>query len=334
MKALEWTNVKEMRMKEMPEPVVGPGWVLLRVAFTGICGSELSAYVGQNELRKPPSVMGHEFSGTVMKAASQEDEYLVGKKVTVNPLVTCGKCKFCRRGDRQLCPERKIIGVNFPGSFAQFVAVPASSCYITDDLLLGSLTEPLATAFHAVRKSSVEPGDRALVIGAGTIGLMATAVLKLYGASTIAVSETNRHRLEWSRDWGADVLLDPSSPAGKGGTGNEKYDVVIDAVGLKATRKFAINSAESGGRVMFVGLHEPEAEVPGNLMVRNEISVSGSFCYTDEDYRRSARLINSGFLSGHRNWYDVRELERGNESFMEQLKPDSPFSKIILSSGD
>ncbi len=112
----------------------------------------------------------------------------------------------------------------------------------------------------------------------------------------------------------------------------EKYDVVIDAVGLKATRKYAINSAESGGRVMFVGLHEPDADVPGNMIVRNEISISGSFCYTDDDYRRSAGLINSGFLSSHRNWYDVRDLERGNESFMEQLKPDAPFSKIILSS--
>ncbi len=332
MKALEWSNIKEMKVREMQEPALKPGWVLLRVAFTGICGSELSAYVGQNELRKPPSVMGHEFSGTVIKAASSEDEYLVGKRVTVNPLVTCGKCRFCRRGDRQLCPERKIIGVNFPGSFAEFVAVPASSCYLTDDLLMGSLTEPLATAFHAVRKSLVEPGDRALVIGAGTIGLMATAVLKLFGATSIAVSETNQHRLEWSRDWGADVLIDPSAPKKGSNTGMEKYDVVIDAVGLKATRKYAINSAESGGRVMFVGLHEPDADVPGNMIVRNEISISGSFCYTDDDYRRSAGLINSGFLSSHRNWYDVRDLERGNESFMEQLKPDAPFSKIILSS--
>jgi len=332
MKALEWSNLNEMKVKEIPKPDLKPGWVLLKVAYTGICGSELSAYVGQNELRKPPSVMGHEFSGTLEKVSSTEDSYLVGKKVTVNPLVTCGKCKFCRRGDRQLCPERKIIGVNYPGSFAEFVSVPASSCYPVDDLLLGSLTEPLATAFHAVRKSNVEPGDRALVIGAGTIGLMAIAVLKLFGASTVAVSETNQHRLQWSREWGADLTIEPLSQEKIMDNKVEKYDVVIDAVGLKATRKFSINSAESGGRVMFVGLHEPDADIPGNLMVRNEISISGSFCYTDDDFRRSRNLINSGFLRSHRNWYDVRDLERGNESFMEQLKSDAPFSKIILAS--
>jgi 2-desacetyl-2-hydroxyethyl bacteriochlorophyllide A dehydrogenase len=305
--------------------------VLLRVAFTGICGSELSAYVGQNELRKPPSVMGHEFSGTVIKAASSEDEYLVGKRVTVNPLVTCGKCRFCRSGERQLCPERKIIGVNFPGSFAEFVAVPASSCYPIKDVLMGSLTEPLATAFHAVRKSQAGPGDRALVIGAGTIGLMAIAVLKLRGVSSITISETNEKRTQWAREWGADGAIDPSKIGD--GVSREKYDRVIDAVGLKSTRKFAVESAESGGTVMFVGLHEPEAIVPGNMIVRNEISISGSFCYTDDDYRRSADLINSGFLSPDGRWYEVRGLDRGNESFMEQLRPDAQLSKIILSSG-
>ena len=331
MKALEWSNIKEMKVREMPEPELKPGWVLIKVGFTGICGSELSAYLGQNELRKPPSIMGHEFSGTVIKAGSHDDAHLEGKKVTVNPLVTCGKCRFCRRGDRQLCPERKIIGVNFPGSFAELVAAPAASCYITNDLLLGSLTEPLATAFHAVKRSQVVPGDRALVIGAGTIGLMATAILKHFGASLIAVSETNKHRLEWSREWGADLLIDPSSPK-EGTSGPEKYDVVIDAVGLNSTRKYAINSTESGGRVIFVGLHEPNADIPGNMIVRNEIGISGSFCYTDDDYRRSSDLINSGFLNSHKNWYEVRDLDRGNESFMEQLDPNAQFSKIILSS--
>ena len=130
------------------------------------------------------------------------------------------------------------------------------------------------------------------------------------------------------------MLIDPLAKKTSSSNGAEKYDVVIDAVGLKATRKFAINSTNSGGRVMFVGLHEPDADVPGNMVVRDEISISGSFCYTDDDYRRSAGLINTGFLSNLSNWYDVRNLERGNESFMEQLKPDAPFSKIVLSSED
>ncbi len=108
--------------------------------------------------------------------------------------------------------------------------------------------------------------------------------------------------------------------------------MVIDAVGLNVTRKYAINSTESGGRVIFVGLHEPNADIPGNMIVRNEIGISGSFCYTDDDYRRSSDLINSGFLNSHKNWYEVRGLDRGNESFMEQLDPNAQFSKIILSS--
>ncbi len=330
MRALEWTNIREMKIRDMPVPEPLPGWVLIRVSHTGICGSELSAYVGQNELRKPPSVMGHEFSGTVVRAASPGDANLVGKNVTVNPLVTCGKCRFCRRGDRQLCPERKIIGVNYPGSFAEYVVAPASSCFPTGDLLLGSLTEPLATAFHAVRKSDVEAGDRALVIGAGTIGLLAIAVLRLNGVTSVSVSETNPNRVKWAMDWGADSNI--GTGGGATAERQEKFDIVIDAVGLQSTRKFAVDSAVSGGRVMFVGLHEPEASVPGNLIVRNEIGISGSFCYTDDDYRRAAELINSGFLGNRGQWVDVRDLAKGDESFMEQLRPDAPFSKIILSS--
>lgn len=331
MRALEWSDVNQMNIKEYEVPELKPGWVLLRVGYTGICGSELSAYLGQNELRKPPSVMGHEFSGTVVKTASNEDNDMKGHTYSVNPLVTCGRCKFCKMGKKYLCPERKIIGVNFPGSFAEFVAVPASSCYLVEDKLYGSLVEPLATAFHAVELSDPEPDDDVLIIGAGTIGLMTAAVMGLHGVSSMTVMETNPKRLELARDWGASEILNPSVSGGKNGISG-KYGIVIDAVGLDSTRRTSVNLAEPGGKVIFVGLHEPNSSLPGNLIVRNEIHTSGSFCYTDDDFRRSTELVNKGFLKDHKNWFDVRDLESGDISFKEQLKPDSPFSKIILAS--
>lgn len=331
MRALEWSDVNQMNIREYGIPELKPGWVLLKVGYTGICGSELSAYLGQNELRKPPSVMGHEFAGTVVKTASDEDSGMIGHSYSVNPLVTCGKCKFCKMGKRYLCPERKIIGVNYPGSFAEFVSVPASSCYRVEDRLYGSLVEPLATAFHAVELSDPEPDDEVLIIGAGTIGLMTSAVMGLHGVSSITVMETNPRRLDLAKNWGANEVLNPSSSV-DANSSSRKYAIVIDAVGLDVTRRTSVNSVEPGGKVIFVGLHEPNSSVPGNLIVRNEIHISGSFCYSDDDFRRSTDLINKGFLKNHKNWFDVRDLEMGDMSFKEQLRPDSPFSKIILAS--
>jgi len=322
-----------MRLRDSPKPEARPGWVVLDVEAAGICGSEISAFLGKNELRKPPMVMGHEFSGVVAEVGGGVPHDWIGKHAVVNPLVTCGVCRFCRSGDRQLCSERKIIGVDYQGGFAEQVAVPVSSCMPVTDLLRAALIEPLACGVRAVRRSEVQVGDKALVFGAGMIGLSAIKLLRARGASQCIAVDTVVSRLKWAKLWGATDTIDASSenlsvvvkqlvPQG--------LDCVIDAVGHTQTRTQSLGMIRRGGRVIFVGLHEDELGLHGNAIIRNESEILGSFAYSDDDFRRAVILTEGGQVDTSEGWLDVRPLAVGQEAFIEQSTGPASFSKIIL----
>ncbi len=325
-----------MEVEERPKPASRAGWVILQVEDSGICGSEIGAFLGHNELRRPPLVMGHEFSGRVVEAGQDVPKEWEGQLVTVNPLLSCGACRQCRLGLRQLCYSRKIIGVDFPGSYAEFVSVPASSIYRVDDPVAGALVEPLACGVRAAALSGASVGDSVMVIGAGTIGLMTTKMLRARGAGNVVVSDTNPARLRWAASWGATKVLNPKSEDTsafvKQATAGEGLDAVVDAVGAAETRSQAVALIRRGGRAVFVGLHEPGSSLPGNDIVRSEKQVIGSFSYSDDDFAKAVSLANQGFLEASGGWLDIRGLGSGQESFLEQTTPTAPFSKILLNS--
>jgi len=322
-----------MRLGEVPDPRPEPGWAVVRVAAVGICGSELGAYLGHNELRVPPLVMGHEWGGVVDAVGSGEDRSWLGRPVTVNPLVSCGRCRACRRGQRQLCVERRIIGIDFPGAFAERVAVPVTALWPVSDPVLGALVEPLACAVQAVRHAGVGPGDAVLVYGAGIIGLMSAWVAKIAGADRVFMVDTNQERLKKALTWGVDGLLtagvDDVAEAVRD-LGDGGPDIVIDAVGAEVTRREAAGLVRRGGRVVLVGLHDGGAPLPGNRLVRDEVAVTGSFCYTDEAFRVARDLVEAGRIPTGREWLDLRPLAAGDAAFREQALGPAPYAKILL----
>src|SRR5579871_161369 len=178
MNALVYEGPRQMPLRTVPIPEIGPGEVLIKVAYSGICGSELSGYLGMNSLRKPPLIMGHEFSGHIeqidAQAATDFPALKVGTLVTANPLISCGHCSYCQSGRHQLCPQRKLLSASLPGSNAQYVAVAASALYPIPEGLsptTAALTEPTACAVHVADVLRPRPMESALVIGAGPIGL-------------------------------------------------------------------------------------------------------------------------------------------------------------------
>lgn len=324
MKTLTWTGPNVMTMQEAPKPSLSPGWVLLRVQASGICGSEISGYLGHNELRVPPLVMGHEFSGVVEELGAGVHSIQVGTLVTANPLVSCGTCRHCRAGERERCPDRKIIGINFPGSYAEYVAVPAAQCYAVEDPILGAMVEPLACALRAVNQAEVSIGDHTLVIGAGIIGLMTAKLLLKAGASRVVVADPNVTRRAAAKAFGATEAVANLD-------GLRDLDVVVDAVGLDQTRRDGMNVLVRGGTAVWIGLHENDTTLPGNALVRDETSIRGTFCYRDMDFITAVSLMNHGEgLPQTRDWLDVRPLDVGNAAFAEQATPTAPFAKIIL----
>ncbi|WP_188604086.1 galactitol-1-phosphate 5-dehydrogenase [Vulcanisaeta souniana] len=333
MKALVWTAVRKMDIMDVEKPRPGPGWALLKVSHVGICGSDVSGFLGKNELRKPPLLMGHEFTGIVEDVGPGVPRDIIGRLFTVNPVIGCGHCRYCKMGLKNLCVERKIIGIDYPGAYAEYALAPYDNLYPVSDPVRGALTEPLATSLRAVRLSGASLGDSVLVLGAGSVGTFAIKILSAGGIRDLTVVEINKNRLEWARKFGATRLIEKSGDEALKEI-RESYpegvDVVIDAVGSEDTRKLAIGAVRRSGKVIFVGLHDNEVRIPGNAIVRNEIEIKGSFSYTDEDFRRAVNLLEQGLLDPREGWIDIRPLERGQESFEELTGTFTKFVKIML----
>lgn len=334
LKALVWTGPRQMQIREQDMPVLGSKELLIKVSKVGICGSELSGYVGENSLRIPPLIMGHEFSGVIADRSNDVDDWEIGELITVNPLLSCRKCKYCLQGMRQLCRSRKIIGIHRPGAFAEYVAVPADTCHKVSDEVLGALVEPLACSVRANELADIKLNDNVVVFGAGIIGLMALRVAQLRGASMRIIVDTNPVRLEKAKFWGATHMVNPAQTDLKSeimSFGGGEIDKVIDAVGLPITRNQGIDILRSDGTIVFVGLHHDETVVPGNLIVREEIQIKGSFCYSEMNFTTALALINENVISADSQWLDIRPIEEGKNSFDEQIEGTAFFPKIILS---
>ena len=326
-----------MIYENVPQPEPRAGEVLVQVRAVGICGSELSGYLGQNSLRVPPLIMGHEFAGKVVSLGNDVEALYIGDEVAVNPLVSCGRCTMCARGLENLCLERKIIGAHSPGAFADYVAVPAANCSVLPAGLTsvaGALAEPLACGVRAVGLAGVTAGSQVVILGAGAIGLLAIATVQAAGGKVILVAELNPNRLAAAREWGARATAnahdeDPAQMT-RDLTGGLGADVVIDAVGTSTTRKTAIAALRPGGIAVFVGLHEPASMLPANHIIRSEISVVGSFAYTKADFAAALELLVTGAVTPSDQWVEVRRLSACADSFEELIDGTPTCSKIIL----
>jgi threonine dehydrogenase-like Zn-dependent dehydrogenase len=337
MRAAIWYGPREMKMADAPEPSPAPGEVLLKVEAVGICGSELSGYLGQNSLRKPPLIMGHEFSASVAGAADDVTGFAEGDRVTVNPMIPCNSCVMCRNGYENLCLNRSLIGAHRPGSFAEYVAVPAKTLYRLPeqvDSVAGTLIEPLACGLRAIELGHVTPGSSVLVSGAGPIGLLVLLAAKRAGASVIAISDLVEERLAVAKAWGATHVVNPTTTdiaaLGRELTGGLGFDTVVDAVGLPITRQTAVQAVRPGGHVVFTGLHVDETSLPGNTIVRSEINIHGAFCYTQANFSSAVRLISDGIVPTDVDWLTLRPLDEADASFAQLIDEPSSVTKVIL----
>ncbi len=307
MSALVWEAPHLMNMRRETIPTPAPDEVLIRVAFAGICGSELSGYLGHNALRVPPLVMGHEFSGEIMELgqeASQHNPSLqLGQKVTVNPMVYCEVCDYCQSGATHLCTGRRLIGAHRPGAFAEYISVPALMVTVLPEnvtLRDGALTEPLAVAVRIGHMAGDVKGEAALVVGAGTIGLLTMKVLMMNGAKTVYISDTDADRRIAALEFGG-VVLNPSEvdvvATIREQTENKGVVVAVDAVGKAVTRAQCVAAVQTGGKVILSGLHEEVSTMPVADVIRREITLKGCFCYSAQDFETAAALLAKGDIA-------------------------------------
>lgn len=327
MKALVYTGPEAVSYCEQDDPVPQPGEVLVRIDAVGICGSDMHGYLGHDPRRFPPLILGHEAAGEVVAGPG------TGRRAVLNPLITCGLCDDCQGGRSNLCRERKLIGMNRPGAFAELIAIPEANLIpIPADMSAAraALTEPAATALHAVAlagRAAYRPlaEARALVFGGGSVGLLAALLLQDQGCGELWLADINRLRRDTAATAGPFHVFDPTQepPADDG------FDLVIDAVGAPVTRAMAINAVRAGGVIMHIGLADGSGEMDVRRMTLAEVTFVGTYTYTPVDLRAAVSKLYSGAL-GELAWIEQRALADGADAFDDLLRGRSAAAKIIL----
>ena len=294
MHALIWTD-DGIAFDEVPDTPIGLGEVRIDVRTIGICGSDVSTYLG--ELVRPAGrIPGHELSGTIGEVGDGVDEALVGRRATVSPVLSCGECWACRSGADNLCPRLRLVGVHATGGFAERIVVPLANAVLVPDTMpfeRAAAAEPFAQAIHDVRlaKEAVPDAQTALVIGAGSVGLLLVNAARIAGIGEIDVVEpmTERHALALAagarRVVGSAAELDPTAFERAG------YDAVFDVVGIPQTRVQAIELARKGGVVLMVGLHVDVSEISWRTMIRKELTLRGANALSSADFRTAVRWL-------------------------------------------
>lgn len=339
MKALVWEGPRQMVMHDQSEPTVEANEVLIKVAYAGICGSELSGYLGHNALRVPPLVMGHEFSGEIVKlgvdAQAQNPTLDTGQRVTVNPLISESQDTYVQRGLAQLSPSRQLIGAHRPGAYAEYVAVPARAAMPLPagmSLRIGALTEPVAVGMRIAELAGEVTGQTVLIIGAGPIGLLALQALQAKGVAQVFVSDLDSARLQMAQELGGTPLNPKTDDIVQ--TVREASDglgvpVSIDAVGMGVTRTQCVSATRPAGTVILSGLHEEVSQMPAADIIRREIVVRGSFAYSPANFADALAKLAQGQMQLD-PWIIEAPLADGGGWFDRLIDAPGDVAKVLL----
>lgn len=329
MKALVYTGVEELTYQNRPLPTPVDGEHLIRIMASGICGSDMHAFLGHDPRRPAPLTLGHEAAGIIVGG---EDD---GRRVTINPLVACQTCRDCKAGRENICTSREIISMPpRQGAFADFVSMPERNLVTVPDhvdLKKAALAEPLACGWHGVRLArSVLGGNlegmKCAVIGGGAIGVGAALSLRAQGATDITVIEPNELRRDTLK--GVDGFSvcapdDPDMPS------EGSVDCVIDGVGYAGTRATASALARPGGVIAHIGLGEATGGLDIRRMTLQEITFIGTYTYTAQDFFETAQAIFDGRL-GALDWIETRDLADGQAAFLDIRAGRVAAPKIVL----
>lgn len=313
MKAARWHGQRDIRVEDVPEPAPGPGEVKVKVAWTGICGSDLHEYlagpifvpVGEDHPLshdQAPITMGHEYSGTVTELGEGVTGLAIGDRVAIEPIFACGTCAACLEGKYNLCDSLGFVGLSGGhGGFAAYSVVPARMVHKMPDGLSmeqGALIEPSAVALHAVRLSKIRAGDTAAVFGAGPIGLLVVEALRVAGASQIHVVEPSEVRRQKALDLGATSAIDPTSTDAVAAIrdATSGVHVAFEVTGVPRVLPQCIEATRHEGQTLIVSIWESDAAFQPNAVVLKERQLQGTIAYRNV-YPAVMELMMQGYFS-------------------------------------
>lgn len=317
MKACVFRGPERLEVTDLPLPPVGPGDVLMRTGATAICASDVRVFKGEKKSRIDV-IQGHETAGTIVQVGEKVESLKVGDRVTVYPVVACGRCHFCTMGRQSRCQSRLTIGYEVDGGLADYVLIPEQVVNMGQVLTLppgmpfeiAAMTEPFACALNSVETCGIRAGSTVAILGAGPMGIINLMTSKAVGAGRVIVSEPDSWRRRTAGELGADVVIDPQSQDVQAevlkATGGMGADAVIITVGLPKLIEVSLTLVRKLGFVNIFGGSPPNAEVrlDPNVIHYNEIFLTGTQNASLDQFRRGLELLdsvpNAGRLVTHR----------------------------------
>lgn len=345
MKALVLEEYKRFAYRDVPDPDLrGPKDVIVRVRAAAICGSDVHGMDGSTGRRRPPVIMGHEAAGDIVRVGSEVRRFKPGDRVTFDSTEYCGECWHCRRGEVNLCEDRRVLGVSCEeyrrdGAFAEYVVVPERILYPLPEglsFVRASLTEPLAVAAHAACLSPPLPGESAAVVGAGLIGLLLIQVLRTSTSGPIFALDTDPARRAQALRLGADHALDPADPGAleelRSRCGGRGADKAWEAVGIAPAVAAAVDCLRKGGTLTLIGNASPSIELALQKVVTRQLTLQGS-CAIAGEYPLALDLMARGKVNVDALISAIAPLSEGAAWFDRLYAREPGLLKVVLEPG-
>jgi L-iditol 2-dehydrogenase len=342
MKALLLSEYRRLELTDVATPEPQRGEVVVRVAACGICGSDVHGYDGSSGRRIPPIIMGHEAAGIVARLGDGVTGFSEGDRVTFDSTVYCGQCANCLRGEINLCDRREVLGVSCgdyrrAGAFAEFVSVPSRIIHRLPENLSfheAALLEAVAVALHAVSLATIAPDSTALVVGAGTIGLLLQQALRVAGCSRVFVADPDSTRLALSQKLSAtETISENVVERIRQLTNGNGVDLAVEAVGKTESIGTAIDCVRKGGTVILVGNITPEIKLPLQKVVSRQLRLQGS-CASAGEYPRAIELMSRGEIQVKPLITAVAPLAEGPQWFERLYAREPNLMKVVLTPGN
>ena len=341
MKAVMYRGIGQVAVEEIEKPVMNADDYLVKVKYAGLCGTDIKTYKQGHRYFTPPCVLGHEFTGRIIAAGPEVDASLVGKKVVVAPYSGCGHCEMCESGFEELCTTWPRPGTE--GAFTEYLTVSKAlsevAMLVLDDemdMKVASLAEPFACILNSMGKSNVKPGQNALVIGAGPMGLLHIEGLKMAGAKNILVSEFSETRGELAASMGAKVINPGKTPDVKAEIkkilGSEKLDQIFVCVGIPSVVEDAMLLADKGATInIFGGLKSGATiTIDPNIIHYSEVTLVGTFGFSSKNFMDAARGIAEGKVDLSKLVTHEFALEDADKAFELGAHPTDDVVKIVV----
>ncbi len=339
MKALQVRSPGEVALVDVPAPTPKPDEALLRVRRIGLCGTDLSTFRGKNPLVSYPRILGHEIAATVEVAARIGDGIPADANVTLSPYNNCGNCPACRRNRPNACQFNETLGVQRDGALAEFIAVKSQKLYRADGLTLNelALVEPLTIGLHAVARGRVVPADRVAVFGCGGVGLGAIAGAARRGATVIGI-DVDDAKLALAQAAGAKFVIhsqrEPLHERLAELTKDDGPDVAIEAIGLPATFRAAVEEVAFTGRVVYIGYAKEPVSYETRWFVQKELDILGSRNAAPEDFRAAIEMLQQGAFPVKQAISKVVPLADAAAALLAWSTHPTSFGKILVQLGE